>query len=117
MRGRDRHSGQRGSGGGGAPKVPAREHLLSKGVGACLDSRYVPAVVDRPSRFVRFESTAVRAGIDTLPDDPEHDYFLNRLATSSLFGVMPLGDELAGPRHQTLAVVMSVLLLAMVAIA
>jgi len=32
-----------------------------------------------------------------------------------LFGVMPLGDELAGPRHQTLAVGMSVLLLIMVA--
>lgn len=50
-----------------------------------------------------------------MPDDPEHDYFLNRLAKSSLFGVMPLGDELAGPRHQALAVAMSVLLLTMVA--
>ena len=53
--------------------------------------------------------------MDTLPDDPEHDYFLNRLAKSSLFGVMPLGDELAGRRQQTLAVAMSVLLLTMVA--
>ncbi len=86
-----------------------------KVLGPACDGRYVPAVVDRPSRFVRFDLRRFVLRMDTLPDDPGHDYFLNRLAKSSLFGVMPLGDELADPRHRILAVVMSVLLLAMVA--
>jgi hypothetical protein len=84
-------------------------------LGSACDGRYVPAVPDRPSRFVSFDVRRFVLRMDTLPDDPEHDYFLNRLAKSSLFGVMPLGDELSSPRHRALAVVMSVLLLAMVA--
>jgi len=86
-----------------------------KVLGHACDGRYVPAVVDRPSRFVRFDVQRFVLRMDTLTDDPRHDYFLNRLAKSSLFGVMPLGDELASARHQILAVAMSVLLLAMVA--
>ena len=86
-----------------------------KVLGHACDGRYVPAVVDRPSRFVRFDLPRYVLRMDTLTDDPGHDYFLNRLVKSSLFGVMPLGDELGGPRHQTLAVAMSVLLLAMIA--
>ena len=86
-----------------------------KVLGPACDGRYVPAVVDRPSRFVRFDLRRFVLRMDALPDDPAHDYFLNRLAKSSLFGVMPLGDELAGPRQQTLAIAMSVLLLTMVA--
>jgi hypothetical protein len=89
--------------------------LCQKVLGHACDGWYVPAVADRPSRFVRFDLQRFVLRMDTLPDDPEHDYFLNRLAKSSLFGVMPLGDQLAGPRHQILAVAMSVLLLAMVA--
>jgi hypothetical protein len=89
--------------------------FCQKVLGHACDGRYVPAVVDRPSRFVRFDLRRFVLRMDTLPDDPEHDYFLNRLAKSSLFGVMPLGDELASAGRQTLAVAMSVLLLAMVA--
>ena len=89
--------------------------FCQKVLGRACDGRYVPAVVDRPSRFVRFDVRRFVLRMDALPDDSGHDYFLNRLAKSSLFGVMPLGDELAGPRQQTLAVAMSVLLLAMVA--
>ena len=89
--------------------------FCQKVLGHACDGRYVPAVVDRPSRFVRFDLRRFVLRMDTLPDDPGRDYFLNRLAKSSLFGVTPLGDELAGPRHQILAVAMSVLLLAMVA--
>jgi hypothetical protein len=101
-----------------AAAVRRSEHastFCQKVLGSACDGRYVPAVVDRPSRFVRFDVRRFVMRMDTLPDDPDHDYFLNRLAKSSLFGVMPLGDELAGPRHQRLAVAMSVLLLAMVA--
>jgi len=89
--------------------------LCQKVLGHACDGRYVPAVVDGPGRFVRFDLRRFVLRMDVLPDDPEHDYFLNRLAKSSLFGVMPLGDEFAGPRRQTLAIGMSVLLLAMVA--
>jgi len=89
--------------------------LCQKVLGHACDGRYVPAVVDRPSRFVRFDLRRFVLRTDTLPDDPEHDYFLNRLAKSSLFGVIPMGDQLASPRHQILAAAMSVLLLAMVA--
>ncbi|HEY5450887.1 MAG TPA: glycosyltransferase family 39 protein [Polyangia bacterium] len=89
--------------------------FCQKVLGSACDGRYVPAVVDRPSRFVRFDLRRFVLRMDTLPDDPGHDYFLNRLAKSSLFGVTPVGDELAGGRRQTLAVAMSVLLLAMVA--
>ena len=89
--------------------------FCQKVLGTACDGRYVPAVVDGPGRFIRFDLQRFVMRMDTLPDDPAHDYFLNRLAKSSLFGVMPLGDELAGPRHQILAVAMSVLLLAMVA--
>jgi hypothetical protein len=94
---------------------PHASTFCQKVLGPACGGRYVPAVVDRPSRFVRFDLRRFVLRMDTLPDDPEHDYFLNRLAKSSLFGVMPLGDELAGPRHQMLAVAMSVLLLVMVA--
>ena len=96
-------------------RSPNASTVCQKVLGHACDGRYVPAVVDRPSRFVRFDLRRFVLRMDTLPDDPGHDYFLNRLAKSSLFGVMPLGDELAGPRHQTLAVGMSVLLLIMVA--
>jgi hypothetical protein len=89
--------------------------LCQRVLGSACDGRYVPAVADRPSRFVRFDLQRFVLRMDTLPDDPEHDYFLNRLAKSSLFGVKRLGDELTSPRHQALAVMMSVLLLAMVA--
>jgi hypothetical protein len=96
-------------------KSPHATTFCQKVVGSACDGRYVPAVVDGPGRFVRFDLRRFVMRMDTLPDDPGHDYFLNRLAKSSLFGVMPLGDELASPRHQKLAVAMSVLFLAMVA--
>jgi hypothetical protein len=96
-------------------KPPPAGTFCQKVLGRACDGRYVPAVVDRPSRFVLFDVRRFVLRMDALPDDSGHDYFLNRLAKSSLFGVMPLGDELASPRHRTLAVAMSVLLLAMVA--
>jgi hypothetical protein len=102
----------------GAVALRESQHATTfcqKVLGPACGGRYVPAVVDRPSRFVRFDLRRFVMRMDTLPDDPAHDYFLNRLAKSSLFGVMPLGDELAGRRQQILAVAMSVLLLTMVA--
>ena len=90
--------------------------LCQKVFGHACDGRYVPAVPDRPSRFVYFDVREFVRGSDTLVADPQRDYFLNRLAKSSLFGVIPLGEELGGGRHQTLAVLLSLLLLAMVTV-
>jgi hypothetical protein len=93
---------------------PRARTVCQRVLGHACDGRYVPAVADRPSRYVGFDLRRFVVRMDTLTDDPGHDYFLNRVAKSSLFGVMPLGDELAGPVHQTLAATMSVLLLVMV---
>ena len=90
--------------------------LCQKVLGHACDGRYVPAVPDRPSRFVYFDVAEFVRGSDTMPSDPERDYFLNRLAKSSLLGVIPLGDELGSGRHKTLAVLLNLLLLAMVTI-
>lgn len=87
--------------------------LCQKVLGHACDGRYVPQIVDRPSRYVYFDVPDFVRRIDTLPDDPQHDYFLNRLAKSSLFGVIPLGDEFARGRDKALAAVMSSLLLTM----
>jgi hypothetical protein len=90
--------------------------LCQKVLGHACDGRYVPPVPDRPNRFLYFDVADFVLRIDTRPEHPERDYFMNRLAKSSLFGVMPLGDEFAGRRHQALAVLLSLLLLAMVAV-
>jgi 4-amino-4-deoxy-L-arabinose transferase-like glycosyltransferase len=85
-------------------------------LGTACDGRYVPSVPDRPSRFVYFDVVDFVSRMDTITKAPERDYFLNRLGKSSLFGVMPLGEEFASKRHEALAALMSVLLLVMVAV-
>jgi len=85
-------------------------------LGHACDGRYVPVVVDKPSRYVSFDAVDLVRRIDSLPIDPAHDYFLNRMAKSSLFGVMPLGDEFGTKRHEALAMLISLLLLVMVAV-
>jgi hypothetical protein len=83
-------------------------------LGTACDGRYVPPVPDRPGRFVSFDVADFVLRMDTTPKAPERDYFLNRLAKSSLLGVTPLGDELGTARHRALSAVMSLLLLGMV---
>jgi Dolichyl-phosphate-mannose-protein mannosyltransferase len=90
------------------PTTPCQRVL-----GTACDGRYVPPVPDQLSRFVTFDVVDFVRRMDTAPRDPEHDYFLNRVAKSSLFGVMPLGDDFASKRQEALGVVMSLLLLAM----
>jgi hypothetical protein len=89
--------------------------LCQKVVGLACDGRYVPSVPDTPSRFMQLDVAAFVRGL-AAPQLPERDLFLNRLAKSSLFGVMPLGDELGGRQHRLLAPLMGVLLLVMVAL-
>ena len=85
--------------------------LCQKIFGLACNGRYVPAVADTPGRFLSFDLPGFVGQIDAL--HPAHDYFLNRLLKSSLFGVAPLGDDFAGGRFTVLASVMSLLLLAM----
>jgi hypothetical protein len=90
--------------------------LCQKVVGLGCDGRYVPPVPDTPSRFVRFDVAAFVRGLAAPQGLPERDLFLNRLAKSSLFGVMPLGEELGSHRHRLLAPLSGVLLLAMASV-
>ena len=85
--------------------------LCQKVLGHACDGRGVPSVPDTLMRFISFDAPDFVRRIDTVPQDP----FLNRLAKSSLFGMMDLGDEFDGARHKALAVLISLLLLAMVA--
>jgi hypothetical protein len=89
--------------------------LCQKIFGHACDGRYVPPVADTPSRFLYFDVRQFLGRFDTLVADPAHDFFLNRLAKSSLFGVAPLGEEFASGRYAALAGVIGVLLLVMVA--
>jgi hypothetical protein len=73
-------------------------------------------VPDTPGRFIYFDLPDFVRRMDSLPDDPRRDYFLNRLTKSSLLGVSPLGPEFQGTRHEVLALLMRVLLLAMVTV-
>jgi len=85
-------------------------------LGHACDGRYRPPVADTPSRFVLFDLPDFIRRMDAVPDYPKPDYFWNRFAKSSLFGVMPLGEEFQAARYTTLAVAIKLLLLAMVTI-
>ena len=75
-----------------------------------------PPVPDAPARFILFDLPGFLRGSDALAADPERDYFLNRLASSSLFGVAPLEEEFASKRHEVLAVAIRSLLVVMLAL-
>jgi len=87
--------------------------LCQKVFGHACDGRYVPPVADTASRFFWFDVRQFVGGFDALHAEPGRDYFLNRLAKSSLFGVAPLGDDFAGGWCAFWASVMSLLLLVM----
>ncbi len=71
---------------------------------------------NRPSNYLFFDVADFLSSTSSLNQPPKEDYFWNGLAKSSLFGVMPLGKDFEDPRHQHLAVVISLLLLAMVVV-
>jgi hypothetical protein len=90
--------------------------LCQEVLGHSCDGRYAPPVADTPSRFIFFDLPDFIRRMDATPDYPKPDYFWNRFAKSSLFGVLPLGDEFQAARYTALAVAMKLLLLAMVAV-
>jgi hypothetical protein len=90
--------------------------LCQEVLGHACDRRYAPPVADTPSRFVLFDLPDFIRRMDATPDYPKPDYFWNRFAKSSLFGILPLGDEFQAARYTALAVAIKLLLLAMVAV-
>lgn len=90
--------------------------LCQEVLGHACDRRYVPPLPDTPSRFLLFDLPDFIRRMDATPEYPKPDYFWNRFAKSSLFGVLPLGDPFQGARDRALAVAIKILLLAMVAV-
>jgi len=88
--------------------------LCQEVLGHACDRRYVPPVADTPGRFILFDLPDFIRRRDATPDYPRPDYFWNRFAKSSLFGILPLGDEFQAARYAALAVAIKLLLLAMV---
>jgi hypothetical protein len=89
--------------------------LCQRVFGHACDGRYVPVIADTPRRFVYFDVRQFVGRIDARLIDPAHDYFLNRLAKSSLVGVATLGEQFAGDRYAALVSSISILLLVMLA--
>jgi hypothetical protein len=81
-------------------------------VGTACNGRYVPLIPDTPAHFLSFHVVDFVSRLQLVPEDP----FFNRLAKSSLFGVISLGDHFADARHQLLARWLSGGLLAMLAV-
>jgi hypothetical protein len=90
--------------------------LCQKVLGHACDGRRQHPVEIKPLNFLCFDVGDFVSHTSSLTQEPEQDYFLNRLAKSSLFGVAPLGEDFAQPRYKKLAVVISLTLLAMVAV-
>jgi len=89
------------------PRMPCQLIL-----GAACNGRYVPATPDSLTRFLSFHLHDFISRLAVLPEDP----VLNRVAKSSLFGVMPLGEPFTDLRHELLARCLSAGLLAMVTV-
>jgi hypothetical protein len=81
-------------------------------LGAACNGRYVPPFPDSPARFLTFHFHDFVSRLAVFPEDP----VLNRVAKSSLFGVLAWGEPFTDLRHEILARCLSWGLLAMVTI-
>jgi len=90
--------------------------LCQEVLGHACDRRYAPPVADTPRHFILFDLPDFVRRMDATPDYSRPDYFWNRFAKSSLFGVAPLGEDFQAARYSALAAVLKVLLLAMVTV-
>ncbi|MBN1612258.1 MAG: glycosyltransferase family 39 protein [Polyangiaceae bacterium] len=73
-------------------------------------------VSNRPINYLYFELHDFVSTTSSMAYPPKQDYFWNVLVKSSLFGVMPLGKDFEGTCYSWLAVFISVLSLAIIAI-
>jgi hypothetical protein len=90
--------------------------LCQKVLGRACDIPSEFFVSNKPINYLYFDLRDFVSGTSSLADPLKQDYFLNGLAKSSLFGVIPLGKDFESELHQRLAVLISLLLLAMVAV-
>ena len=93
------------------PRTPCQKVL---GRACDIPSEYF--VSNKPINYLYFDLGDFVSHSSSLAYPPKQDYFLNGLAKSSLFGVIPLGKDFESKKHQRLAVLISLLLLAMVAV-
>jgi hypothetical protein len=73
-------------------------------------------VANQPADYLYFDLRGFLCDTSALSDATRQDYFWNGLAKSSLFGVMRLGKDFEGACYHRLALLLSVLLLAMAAV-
>jgi hypothetical protein len=90
--------------------------LCQKVLGRACDIPSEVFVSNKLSNYVYFDLGDFVSRTSSLAYPPKQDYFLNGLAKSSLFGVIPLGKDFESERHQRVAVLIRLLLLAMVAV-
>lgn len=90
-----------------ASRIPRKPCQLI--LGAACNERYVPPLPDSPARFLSFHLHDFVTRLAVSPEDP----VLNRVAKSSLFGVIALGEPFTDLRHEVLARCLSWGLLAM----
>jgi hypothetical protein len=89
--------------------------LCGKVLGHACDVPPFSYVENRPLNYLSFDLRGFLGDPSSLASPPRQDYFLSTLAKSSLFGVMPLGKDFAGAPYRSLAVLLGLLLLVMVA--
>jgi hypothetical protein len=90
--------------------------LCQKVLGRACDVPHEAFVTNQPINYFCFDLRDFVSHTSSLAYPAGQGYFLNGLLKSSLFGVMPLGKDFESELHKRLAVLISLLLLAMVAV-
>jgi hypothetical protein len=90
--------------------------LCQRVLGRACDVPREYFVGNQPINYLCFDLQDFLSSTSSLAYPPRQDYLLNGLAKSSLFGVMPLGKDFEGAPYKSLAVILSLLLLAMAAL-
>jgi hypothetical protein len=95
---------------------PLPRTVCQKVLGRACDVSREGFVTNKPINYAYFDLRGFLSQTDSLPYPPKQDHFLNGLARSSLFGVMPLGRDFESGPHKRLAAFISLLFLAMAAV-
>jgi hypothetical protein len=90
--------------------------LCSKVLGHACDIPPEWFVDNKPINYLYFDLPGFVRSTSSFAYPAGEDYFLNGLAKSSLFGIISLGKDFEGELHKRLAVLISLVFLAMVAV-
>ena len=90
--------------------------LCSKVLGHACDIPPEWFVGNKPINYLHFDLRGFLSSTSSFAYPAGEDYFLNGLAKSSLFGIIALGKDFEGELHRRLAVLISLVFLAMVAV-